>query len=91
MSGTTQSFVPPFCPRRTCQHHRRAAGWRWIHYGHYTRHCEPRVIPRYRCLHCRATFSSQSFSSTYYLKRPELLEPIFHRLLACSGFRQVAR
>ncbi|MEZ4352721.1 MAG: hypothetical protein R3F16_03500 [Myxococcota bacterium] len=23
--------------------------------------------------------------------KPELLEPVFHRLVACSGFRQIAR
>ena len=28
---------------------------------------------------------------TYYLKRPELIEPLFHRLIACSGYRQIAR
>jgi hypothetical protein len=49
------------------------------------------VIPRFRCCRCRRTFSSQSFSTTYYLKRPALQEPIFHRLLACSGYRQIAR
>jgi len=37
------------------------------------------------------TFSSQTFSTTYFLKRPELFEPIFHRLLAGSGLRQITR
>ncbi|HTO92498.1 MAG TPA: hypothetical protein VMJ70_15305, partial [Candidatus Sulfotelmatobacter sp.] len=66
-------------------------GWRWVRFGSFHRHCPPRTIPRFRCRHCGSTFSSQTFSTTYYLKRPELLEPIFHRLLACSGFRQIAR
>ncbi|HEU5171142.1 MAG TPA: hypothetical protein VFU46_11425 [Gemmatimonadales bacterium] len=48
-------------------------------------------MQRYRCCHCRVTFSTQTFSGTYYLKRPELLEPIFHRLLAGSGLRQITR
>jgi transposase-like protein len=91
MSRSPEVFVPPHCPRSACRYHRCAEGWRWIRYGHYARQCEPRIIPRYRCLHCRATFSSQTFSTTYYLKRPELLEPIAHRLLACSGYRQIAR
>ena len=62
-----------------------------MRFGSYARDCAPRVIPRFRCGHCRATFSSQTFSPTYYLKRPELLEPVFHRLLACSAYRQIAR
>jgi hypothetical protein len=66
-------------------------GWRWVHFGSYPRRCEPRTIPRFRCCHCRATFSSQTFSTTYYLKRPGLLVSIFHRVIACSGYRQMAR
>jgi len=62
-----------------------------VRFGSYSRHCEPRIIPRFRCGHCRATFSTQTFSTTYFLKRPELLEPIFHRLLAGSGLRQITR
>jgi hypothetical protein len=67
------------------------AGWRWVRFGSFSRQCLPRTIPRFRCRHCGSTFSSQSFSTTYYLKRPELLEPVFHRLLSCAGYRQIAR
>ena len=91
MSATPVSFVPPHCPRSHCRYHGCATGWRWIRYGHYTRRCTPQVIPRFRCGHCGVTFSSQTFSSDYYLKRPELLEPLFYRLLTCSGYRQIAR
>jgi hypothetical protein len=49
------------------------------------------VIPRFRCVACGITFSTQTFSTTYYLKRPELQGPLFHRLLACSGLRQITR
>jgi hypothetical protein len=55
------------------------------------RQCEPRVIRRFRCGHCGHTFSTQSFSPSYWLKRPALLAAVFHRLLACSGYRQIAR
>ena len=91
MTRPLATFIPPHCPRSHCRFHRCADGWRWIRFGAYSRRCEPRRIPRFRCGHCRATFSSQTFSTTYYLKRPELLEPIAHRLLACSGYRQIAR
>jgi transposase-like protein len=91
MHDPRASFVPPFCPRTSCRYHRCPRGWRWIRHGSFTRRCPPRVIPRYRCGHCGLTFSSQTFSTSYYLKRPELLEPVFHRLLAGSGLRQIKR
>jgi len=91
MEQQLADFVPPFCPRPRCPFHLRSAGWRWIHFGTFERQCEPQVIPRYRCCHCGRTFSTQTFSTTYYLKRPELQQPILYRLLACSGYRQMAR
>jgi len=91
MTEKLRTFKPPHCPRSNCRYHHCANGWRWERHGTFTRQCEPRVIPRFRCLHCRATFSSQTFSTTYYLKRPELLEQIGHRLNTCSGYRQIAR
>jgi len=91
MDTRSSSFQPPFCPRLWCRYHLNPAGWRWVRFGTFSRQCLPRIIPRFRCRHCGSTFSSQSFSTTYYLKRPELLEPIFQRVNACSGFRQIAR
>lgn len=85
------SFVPRYCPRFDCRFHTCAEGWRWVRHGFFTRHCSPQRVQRFRCRHCGATFSSQSFSTTYYLKRPELLSALFHRLLSCAGYRQIAR
>lgn len=84
-------FVPPHCPRTDCVHHRCAAGWRWTRHGHFVRRTSPHRIPRFRCGHCGHTFSSQSFSTTYWLRRPDVLVSTAHRLLACSGYRQIAR
>jgi hypothetical protein len=42
-------------------------------------------------LHCGRSFSTQTFSASYWLRRPDLLQPLFHRVLSCSGFRQIAR
>ena len=91
MEPTRAAFVPPHCPRTDCRYHTCSAGWRWVRYGSYRRQCEPRVIARFRCGHCRCTFSTQSFSPTYWLKRPELLSRIFYRVLTCAGYRQIAR
>src|SRR4030095_8076743 len=86
-----RSFVPPFCPASHCRFHRCAAGWRCKRLGFYPRQCQPRRIQRYLCLHCRRSFSTQTFSTTYWLRRPQLLVTLFHRLVACSGYRQMAR
>jgi transposase-like protein len=91
MSTGASLFKPPHCPRSGCPYHRCAHGWRWIRYGSFTRHCAPQRIQRFRCVACGVTFSTQTFATTYYLKRPELLEPLFHRLLAGSGLRQILR
>jgi len=91
MDAHPASFTPRFCPWPECAQHLRQRGFRYSRAGTYTRDCEPRTIPRFRCGHCRRRFSSQTFSTTYYLKRPELQPAVFHRLLTCSGYRQMAR
>jgi transposase-like protein len=85
-------FRPPFCPRRDCRAHRIRRGFRWRRAGHYRRPARPiHRISRFRCLSCKRTFSRQSFCATYYLKRPELLQPIAAGLVAGSAHRQIAR
>lgn len=91
MSSPVASFVPPRCPRTDCHCHRSTAGWRWVRHGWYTRAASPQRIPRFRCGHCGHTFSSQSFAADYWLKRPDVLPEVAERLLACSGYRQIAR
>jgi len=48
-------------------------------------------VQRFRCVACRRNFSTQTFASTYWLKRGDLLRPLFHLLVACAGYRQIAR
>jgi transposase-like protein len=82
---------PPHCPNPSCDSHRSSQTWRFQKKGFYARRAAPRRVQRYRCQHCRRNFSAQTFSPTYWLKRPALLRPIFWRLLGCSGCRQIAR
>jgi transposase-like protein len=84
-------FVPPFCPHPRCDFHLKPTGWRFKKNGTHLRRYDRRRIQRYLCHHCHRSFSSQTFSTTYWLKRPDLLLPILQALLACSGFRQIAR
>lgn len=85
-------FVPRFCPRRDCpQHHLPSPKtFAFRPAGSYRRR-DGRRVPRYRCLACGTTSSKQSFAVSYFLKRPELLVPVFAGLQAGSGHRQLAR
>ncbi len=84
-------WEPPHCPNPTCQHHYSVAEWRFRRLGFYWRQTKPHRIQRFQCLHCRRSFSTQTFSTTYWLHRPGLLPQIF--LLSANGManRQIAR
>lgn len=83
-------FRPPFCPHPNCSSHRaQARGFQ--RFGSYRRKHDPRRIPRFRCRDCLHTCSRQTFSTTYYLKRPELLLAVAQGLAACSAHRQIGR
>lgn len=84
--------APPFCPNADCPYHRGATtSWPWVRAGCFRRQQPPACVQRFQCRHCRRHFSEQTFRTTYWLKRPELQRAVFHRLLGCSGFRQIAR
>src|SRR6266850_4453208 len=85
-------FVPRFCPRRDCPQHNAESGRTFVfrRVGSYSRR-NGRRVPRYRCRACGKTFSKQAFAVSYFLKRPELLVPVFAGLQAGSGHRQLAR
>jgi hypothetical protein len=51
----------------------------------------PGRIQRWRCLDCGRYFSSQTFRTDYWLKKPQLQLPLFMRLVSCSCARQIAR
>lgn len=82
---------PPFCPNRSCHSHADPRAWRFKRKGFYERRQGPRRVQRYLCRSCHRNFSSQTFSTSYWLKHPRLLAPLFHRLVGCSCLRQIAR
>jgi transposase-like protein len=85
-------FRPPHCPRRECPSHRPTRRYDCDPTGSYRRQCDPnRRIPRFHCPVCDRGFSRQSFATSYYLKKPELLEPVAAGLIAGSSHRQIAR
>ena len=91
MPGRRIAPPPPFCPHADCDSHDDPGPWRFKRKGFFARARGPRRVQRYLCQHCQRSFSSQTFSTTYWLKRPELLRPLFWRVLGCSAYRQIAR
>lgn len=92
MTDAAAPSAPPFCPNPTCRFHRADRHlWRFERHGTYARMSPPYEVQRYRCVTCRRTFGDQTFRVSYWLRRSDLLRPVFHRLLGCSGFRQIAR
>ena len=91
MSGRREGFAPPFCPNPVCRFPADSGGWRFKKKGFFVRRARPRRIQRYLCTHCGRSFSSQTFHPTYWLKRPEVFAGLLLRVLACSGYRQIAR
>jgi hypothetical protein len=91
MPDFEQDFIPPHCPNPECHFHKGERQlWHFVRIGFYPRARAPHRIRRFRCCHCRRRFSTQTFASCYWLKRP-ILGELFGRLLACSGYRQIAR
>ena len=85
-------FVPPFCPFPECSaHDPERVEYRYHKHASYFRKSDQRLIPRFRCLDCGRTCSQSTFSTTYFLKRPELLPQIAAGLQAGSAHRQLAR
>lgn len=91
MSPNRPSSPPPFCPHADCNSRTSSRPWRFKKKGFYERDQKPHRIQRYQCSHCHRSFSSQTFSNSYWLRHGRLLEPVFHRLVSCSGLRQIAR
>ncbi len=85
-------FRPPFCPNPNCKHHQGLpTGWRYKKIGFYYRRARPRRIQRFTCLHCRRAFSSQTFSTTYWQRRPDLDANLFLKTVGGMANRQAAR
>ena len=93
MDDTTRpDFRPPFCPNPNCDHHKGlVSDWRYKKIGYYVRRTTPRRIQRFTCLHCGRTFSSQTFSCTYWQKRPDIDGTLFTKATGCMSNRQIAR
>ncbi|HEB90003.1 MAG TPA: IS1 family transposase, partial [Deltaproteobacteria bacterium] len=91
MPACPASKPPPFCPSPDCDSRTRPGTWRYKKKGFFHRTHPPHRVQRYRCHHCGRNFSAQTFAPTYWLKAPDRLVPLFHRLVGGSCLRQIGR
>ena len=92
MTNRTPPKAPPFCPNPECPYHKGDKRlWRYVRHGTFTSGRGRRVHNRYKCLRCGRSFSDRTFRASYWLKRADLLIPTARRLVACAGYRQIAR
>jgi transposase-like protein len=85
-------WQPPFCPNPNCFFHNALhKGWPFKKAGFYGRQALPHCIQRFTCLDCGRNFSRQTFSSDYWLKRPDLLPKLLTKTVGAMANSQIAR
>src|SRR5882757_5102348 len=83
-------FEPRFCPHSDCPSF-RTHHFRWRRKGRFSRLCDGQSVPRFLCLECRRTFSSQTFRLNYRLRKPKLHLALFKDFVSKTTMRQSAR
>jgi transposase-like protein len=86
-----KQFRPPHCPHPACEHHAGGSPFPYKKDGTFTRKGDGRRVQKYRCKTCGGYFSQQTFSTSYYDKRPRIAAFIAACLNAGSAHRQIAR
>jgi hypothetical protein len=76
-----------FCPNPRCQWHMKAPSGSWYRpVGHHATLAFG-LVPRFQCLSCRKTFSSQTFSIDYWAKK----KVDYRRLLVANASSESGR
>jgi transposase-like protein len=65
--------------------------WPYRKIGYFRRLLAPHRIQRFTCKSCRRSFSTQTFSQSYWQKRPDLDARILMKTVGCMANRQIAR
>jgi transposase-like protein len=65
--------------------------WPFVRKGFFVRQHRPYRIQRFTCRGCKRHFSTQTFSTSYWQKRPELSSRMVLMVVGCMGNRQIAR
>ena len=90
-SDVLSGFWPPRCPNSACRQSASSDRGGFFRHGYYSSHAREHRIPRFLCRSCRTTMSSQTFDSTYRLRRPELDDAIEREVARGTSLRGVAR
>jgi transposase-like protein len=92
MGRTWTGWVPPHCPNPNCKHFNAFTGEQTFkRKGFFLRERSPQRIQRFTCLACKRHFSTQTFCTTYWQKRPQLLDRVYMMGVGCMANRQIAR
>jgi hypothetical protein len=82
---------PPFCPYAACGCHTQPPAQRWWRSaGYHHTKCFGEV-PRFQCLACGRTFSTQTFATNYYAKKIIDYRRLERLLSASMSVRSLAR
>jgi hypothetical protein len=90
MPNARAPHAPPHCPNPECPSHTAPVGCWYVKAGFHERQ-QAAPHPALPLPQLSSSLQDQTFDPTYWLKRADLLAAVFHGLLACSGFRQMAR
>jgi transposase-like protein len=66
-------------------------GWEYKRAGYFRRQISPKRIQRFTCKHCNRSFSTQTFSTDYWLKKPEYFKELITKVTGCMANRQIGR
>jgi len=84
-------WQPPHCPNPNCKYHNAVDGhFPYRKHGFFLRRLHPHRIQRFTCKHCGRSFSSQTFASSYWLKRPDILPRLLGKITGGMANRQIA-
>ena len=85
------TFSPPRCPNVLCRSSVPGTPFPWRRRGSFVRKCDGRVVPRFQCLSCQLSFSTQTFRFDYRLHNPFIHRIVFGHLVSKVTLRQAAR
>ncbi len=89
---TSCPTLPPHCPNPNCKYHKpQPQPWPFALFGTFSRKSPPYTVQRYLCLACGRTCSDQTFRTTYWLKRADLLPKVHKHAVSGAANRQIAR
>ncbi len=84
-----ESFT--FCPNPTCEWHQQAPNAAWYHAAGFHATKAFGLVPRFKCLSCGKTFSTQTFSIDYYAKKAIDYDQLLLRHASSESGRALAR